>query len=97
MSDPNDGRRAFLIQTAANVDHLVRLNLKIIKWPSSSGHQANLFLFLQMSDPNDGRRAFLIQTAANVDHLVRLNLKIIITEEYTKKVILLATAKRHSH
>ncbi len=30
MSDPNDGRRAFLIQTAANVDHLVRLNLKII-------------------------------------------------------------------
>ncbi len=30
MSDPNDGRRAFLIQTAANVAHLVRLNLKII-------------------------------------------------------------------
>ena len=27
----------------------------------------------------------------------RLNLKIIITEGYTKKVILLATAKRHSH
>ncbi|ADN71244.1 hypothetical protein APECO18_02920 [Escherichia coli APEC O18] len=50
-----------------------------------------------MSDPNDGRRAFLIQTAANVAHLVRLNLKIIITEGYTKKVILLATAKRHSH
>ena len=31
MSDPNDGRRAFLIQTAANVDHLVRLNFSSIK------------------------------------------------------------------